>query len=34
MYWRSPSTKVNYCSGCHDNYDRQLGQVPEEFRVP
>lgn len=32
-YWRSPSKKVGYCSGCHDDYDRQLGGVPAEHRV-
>lgn len=34
MYWRSPSKKIKYCYECHNDYDRQLGQVPEEFRVP
>lgn len=34
MYWRSPSTKVKYCWRCHNDYDRQLGQVPEDQRVP
>jgi hypothetical protein len=34
MYWRSPSPKVKYCWGCHNDYDRQLGQVPEDKRVP
>ena len=34
MYWRSPSKKVKYCYECHNDYDRQLGQVPEEQRVP
>lgn len=33
MYWRSPSPKVKYCWECHNDYDRQLGQVPEEQRV-
>ena len=28
IYWRSPSPKVGYCVECHDNYDRNLGDVP------
>lgn len=31
-YWRTPSKKVDYCSGCHDNYPRELGGIPKDFR--
>lgn len=33
MYWRSPSPRVTYCFGCHNDYDRQLGMIPEEQRA-
>jgi hypothetical protein len=33
IYWRSPSAKVEYCYGCHNGYDRQLGMVPEGKRA-
>ena len=32
-YWRTPSKKVDYCSGCHDNYPRELGGIPKDFRT-
>jgi hypothetical protein len=32
IYWRSPSSKVAYCGGCHQNYERHLGMVPESQR--
>ena len=32
-YWRSPSTKVNYCWQCHENYNRNLGMVPKKYRA-
>ena len=28
--WRSPSTKIESCSGCHDNLKRNLGMPPKE----
>jgi hypothetical protein len=31
-YWRTPSSKVDYCSGCHDNFPRELGNIPKEAR--
>lgn len=31
-YWRTPSAKVDYCSGCHDNFPRELGGIPAEAR--
>jgi len=33
MYWRTPSSKVKYCFDCHNDYSRQLGQVPEDHRA-
>jgi hypothetical protein len=33
IYWRSPSKKVDYCSGCHDNYDREVGLPAKGYRV-
>ncbi|MEZ4401177.1 MAG: hypothetical protein R3B06_14220 [Kofleriaceae bacterium] len=33
IYWRSPSHKVGYCVECHDNYDRNLGNVPADHRI-
>lgn len=33
IYWRGASPKVGYCSKCHDNYDRELGGVPEQYRA-
>ena len=33
VYWRSPSKKVNYCGGCHQNYDRAIGGVRAEDRA-
>lgn len=30
VYWRSPSPRVEYCSDCHDGYDRGIGGVPTE----
>lgn len=33
VYWRSPSTKVDYCWRCHESYDRKLGMVPEAYRT-
>ena len=32
IYWRTPSKKVDYCSGCHDNYPRELGGIPKDKR--
>jgi len=26
VYWRSPSKKVNYCDGCHENYENEIGR--------
>ncbi len=31
--WRSPSTKVEYCSDCHDIIKRSLGMPPKERMV-
>ncbi len=31
--WSSPSHDVNYCSDCHENYDRELGYVPKDKRA-
>jgi Cytochrome P460 len=33
IYWRSPSRRVAYCVECHDNYDRNLGDVPGDQRI-
>ena len=33
IYWRSPSPKVGYCVDCHDNYDRNLGDVPGPQKI-
>ena len=33
IYWRSPSPKVGYCVECHDNYDRNLGDVPGPQKI-
>lgn len=33
IYWRSPSHKVGYCVECHDNYDRNLGDVPGDQKL-
>ena len=33
IYWRSPSHKVGYCVECHDNYDRNLGDVPGPQKI-
>jgi hypothetical protein len=33
VYWRSPSSKVDYCWGCHENYDRNMGLPPAEQRA-
>jgi hypothetical protein len=33
IYWRTPSPRAEYCSDCHDGYERGLGGVPEEQRV-
>lgn len=33
IYWRSPSPKVGYCFGCHNDYARQLGMVPDDMRA-
>lgn len=33
IYWRSPSHKVGYCVECHDNYDRNLGDVPGDLKI-
>jgi hypothetical protein len=32
VYWRSPSKKVDYCWGCHENYDRNMGLPPAAQR--
>lgn len=32
VYWRSPSPRVDYCSDCHDGYERGVGGVPPEAR--
>lgn len=34
IYWRTPSPRVDYCFDCHDAYDRGLGGVPAEQRIP
>ncbi len=28
VYWRSPSSKVDYCWQCHENYSREIGGLP------
>lgn len=33
IYWRSPSHRVGYCVECHDNYDRNLGDVPGDQKL-
>ena len=33
IYWRSPSHRVGYCVECHDNYDRNLGDVPGDRKI-
>ena len=33
VYWRTPSPKAAYCVECHENYDNELGGVPEEARA-
>jgi hypothetical protein len=33
IYWRGKSPKVSYCVSCHDNYDRELGSVPPDYRA-
>jgi hypothetical protein len=33
FYWRSPSSKVDYCWQCHDNYDREVGMPPKGARA-
>jgi hypothetical protein len=33
IYWRSPSHRVGYCVECHDNYDRNLGDVPGDHKI-
>lgn len=33
VYWRTPSERVSYCSGCHNDYPRQLGMIPDGKRV-
>jgi hypothetical protein len=33
VYWRTPSSKADYCWQCHENYDRFLGGVPAEQRA-
>ena len=33
IYWRGHSPKVGYCYKCHDNYDRELGGVPPDYRA-
>lgn len=33
LYWRTPSSKVDYCWKCHEGYDRELGMVPDENRA-
>jgi len=30
---KTPDKKVDFCSGCHDNYDRELGGIPDAKRV-
>jgi len=32
VYWESPSSKVNYCVNCHENYERELGGIPDEVK--
>jgi hypothetical protein len=32
IYWRTPSTKADYCADCHDGLERGLGGVPAESR--
>jgi hypothetical protein len=32
IYWRSPSSKVDYCWKCHDSYDREVGMPPADKR--
>jgi hypothetical protein len=33
VYWRSPSSKVDYCWSCHEAYDRNVGMPPVEQRA-
>lgn len=33
IYWRTPSKKADYCSDCHDVYDRHIGGVPDEHKA-
>jgi hypothetical protein len=35
IYWRTPSTKTDYCSDCHDGYHERdhLGGVPAALRA-
>jgi hypothetical protein len=32
VYWRSPSPRADYCWGCHESYDRNVGLPPVEQR--
>jgi hypothetical protein len=32
IYWRTPSRKVDYCWGCHEDYDREVGLPPSDMR--
>ena len=33
VYWRTPSSKAAYCIECHENYDNELGGVPDGSRA-
>ncbi len=33
IYWRTPSKQAQYCSDCHDSFERELGGVPAEQRA-
>jgi len=33
LYWRGLSHKVDYCRKCHDDYDREIGGVPQDARA-
>jgi len=33
LYWRSPSKRVDYCGGCHENYDNEVGLPPRAQRT-
>jgi hypothetical protein len=34
IYWRTPSPRADYCSDCHDGYDRGLGGLTPSSQLP